>query len=325
MGRKNTDVAETGYFTTREPALYEEAITPWDLTVDLRHSKTFECEIRYIKLDGITIYRDRYASDMRLQGMTPPDTLTLCLPLGGLTDDTTFWGERIDVKGIYPAFFRELDSHTARCHDQIIILINTAVLEPECGDFVDYFDFRRGPLFLSPTASIRLRTELEALFVFASDASLLANPAVAATLRDDLVSTLRKVLPDTHRGSPVRRREISAISKLFEYLSDQAEPPLSISRLCRTAGISERTLERAVRAKFDCTVQSLLRRRRFHEARRRLLYSEPDRASVTSISHDLGFYDCGRFARDYRTLFEEIPSSTLRRPPVDPVDPLLRW
>jgi AraC family transcriptional regulator, ethanolamine operon transcriptional activator len=109
---------------------------------------------------------------------------------------------------------------------------------------------------------------------------------------------------------------------MFEYLKAESEPVSSVGQLCIEAGINERTLERAVRAKFDCTVQSLLRRLRMHEARRRLLLTDRQNSTVTEIAYELGFYDCGRFAGDYRRQFGELPSHTLKIPKAGAIEPL---
>jgi AraC-like DNA-binding protein len=110
---------------------------------------------------------------------------------------------------------------------------------------------------------------------------------------------------------------------MFDFVASSEDPAVSVQWLCNAAGIHERTLERAVRAKFDCTVQDLLRRRRFHEARRKLLFADPGATTVTRISYELGFYDGGRFAKDYHSCFGEFPSQTLKSPPIERVEPLL--
>ena len=52
--------------------------------------------------------------------------------------------------------------------------------------------------------------------------------------------------------------------------------------------------------------------RRMHLARRALRQA-PDAASVTDIATRYGFWQLGRFAVEYQSLFGESPSATLRR------------
>jgi AraC-like DNA-binding protein len=53
--------------------------------------------------------------------------------------------------------------------------------------------------------------------------------------------------------------------------------------------------------------------RRMHLARRALRDSAPGMTTVTEIATRYGFWQFGRFAGEYRSLFGESPSATLRR------------
>ena len=58
--------------------------------------------------------------------------------------------------------------------------------------------------------------------------------------------------------------------------------------------------------------------RRMHLARRDLCRADPEKTSVTEIATSYGFWELGRLAVAYSTLFGESPSMALRRPPDDP-------
>lgn len=60
-----------------------------------------------------------------------------------------------------------------------------------------------------------------------------------------------------------------------------------------------------------------LRIQRLYEARRLLRASCQNRTTVTQIAFGLGFWDLGRFAGRYHTLFGEHPSETLRKDVTD--------
>jgi len=54
--------------------------------------------------------------------------------------------------------------------------------------------------------------------------------------------------------------------------------------------------------------------RRMHPARRALRTGAPARTTVTEIATQSGFWQFGRFAGEYKSLFGETPSVTLHRP-----------
>jgi transcriptional regulator GlxA family with amidase domain len=54
--------------------------------------------------------------------------------------------------------------------------------------------------------------------------------------------------------------------------------------------------------------------RRMHLARRTLRESSPTMSTETEIATQYGFWQFGRFAGEYNSLFGEEPSTTLRRP-----------
>jgi len=51
---------------------------------------------------------------------------------------------------------------------------------------------------------------------------------------------------------------------------------------------------------------------RLNNAYKALLHSDPDTTTVTNIAINLGYCHMSQFAADYRCLFGELPSETLR-------------
>lgn len=83
--------------------------------------------------------------------------------------------------------------------------------------------------------------------------------------------------------------------------------------LCRTAGVSERTLQYAFRRYVGLSPLAYLRLCRLNRARAVLLASDPQAATVTAVAMQVGFTHFGRFAHDYKCVFDESPSTTLAR------------
>jgi AraC-like DNA-binding protein len=91
------------------------------------------------------------------------------------------------------------------------------------------------------------------------------------------------------------------------------DEPLHISALCSALAVSQRTLRKAFRETYGLPPCRRLRMLRLSEARRTLLAADCRRVTVTQIATEFGFLELGRFSVEYRKLFGEPPSQTLRR------------
>jgi AraC-like DNA-binding protein len=92
----------------------------------------------------------------------------------------------------------------------------------------------------------------------------------------------------------------------------QSGEQLHIGFLCRSCGVTERTLRNAFRSICGATPYRYLRERRMLEAREALLHANAT-ATVTAIATQFGFLELGRFSVEYRSVYGECPSQTLRR------------
>jgi AraC family ethanolamine operon transcriptional activator len=100
--------------------------------------------------------------------------------------------------------------------------------------------------------------------------------------------------------------------RALDYLRHHRELQVSVPELRGAADISERSLQYAFREAFDMTPQAFIKRRRLHFARQQLQTADSVEANVSRIATGLGFYELGRFASDYRQVFGQLPSETLR-------------
>lgn len=95
--------------------------------------------------------------------------------------------------------------------------------------------------------------------------------------------------------------------------ADGAEPEhLNMLDLSKAVGVSLRSLQRAFHLALGVGPAAYLRRRRLVRARAALALNGPEGVSVTEVAVAHGFWELGRFAVEYRKLFGERPSETLR-------------
>ena len=99
-------------------------------------------------------------------------------------------------------------------------------------------------------------------------------------------------------------------------MEENPDEPLYIPELCNSIGVSDRTLRICCQEQLGLSPKRYLLLRRMHLARRTLREAAPTATTVTQTAMRYGFWELGRFAGAYNSLFGELPSATLGHPPV---------
>ncbi len=91
--------------------------------------------------------------------------------------------------------------------------------------------------------------------------------------------------------------------------------------LARKTGVSARALQKAFQRAMQPPPMTYLRRLRLHEARAELASHNSQTMTVTAVAGRWGFLHLSRFAEQYRQLFGESPSDTLKGNPTGNAEP----
>jgi AraC family ethanolamine operon transcriptional activator len=114
------------------------------------------------------------------------------------------------------------------------------------------------------------------------------------------------VRPNSSVGIVTNWQVASQARRLVEGAPDC---PMSVVELALRLGVSRRTLQYACQSSLGVKPTSFLRALRLNGVRREMRNAP----SVTEAATRWGFWHFGNFARDYRTMFGELPSQTLRQ------------
>lgn len=178
----------------------------------------------------------------------------------------------------------------------------------------------RASMILTPNASdvARLQRLHRATARMACDApELLDNADVARGIEQSLIHAMVECLQPSAMASadvPLPRRS-KIMRRLRDVLDDCGDEPLYVPELCAKLGVASRTLRTICHEYLGMGPKKYLYLRRMHLVRRALRAGNADEATVTEIAMQFGFWELGRFAVEYRTLFGESPSVTLRHKP----------
>src|SRR5215470_10055865 len=149
---------------------------------------------------------------------------------------------------------------------------------------------------------------------------VLAGAEVARALEETLIRVMIQCLSEG-QGIEVGSaywRHAAVMRRLENFLETNRDRTLHLTDLCAAAGASDRTLRILCQEHLGMSPTRYLWLRRMHLARRALRMADPTTTTVTEIATSYAFWELGRFAVSYRSLFGETPSATLRRPPGDP-------
>ncbi|HEY9641455.1 MAG TPA: helix-turn-helix domain-containing protein, partial [Coleofasciculaceae cyanobacterium] len=96
-------------------------------------------------------------------------------------------------------------------------------------------------------------------------------------------------------------------------IMENLDRPWTVHDLCTKLHVSERTLRYGFQESFGMSPMAYLKIQRLNEVRRQLKASVANQTTVTAVAIRWGFWHMGQFAKDYKKMFAESPSETLRK------------
>lgn len=135
-------------------------------------------------------------------------------------------------------------------------------------------------------------------------------------LVDDVLAGLVHLLTHGKSGS---RDSISSqharrtLQRVRDYLHAHSDRSVTVHELCEQLGSSPRALQDCFQKYTGLSPKTYLRTFALNAARRELQRSDSGCASVSDVAARFGFWHLSQFATDYRRLFGELPSATLRQ------------
>jgi len=145
--------------------------------------------------------------------------------------------------------------------------------------------------------------------------SIIARPEVARALENDLLDALVNCLTGiiVADQAAARRRHADIMDRLEDVLTARDCGALSMPELCAAIGVPGRTLRMCCTKFLGMSLGRYIRLRRLSLVRMALLSGDAAATTVGVIARRNGFSELGRMAADYRSVFGETPSTTLRR------------
>jgi AraC-like DNA-binding protein len=147
----------------------------------------------------------------------------------------------------------------------------------------------------------------------ASDTGILEHPATADALEQSLIEAAVDCLAGSSGQveTPTQYRHAVVMRRFRDLLEVNADKPLYLPEVCSRLAVSHRALSYCCQEYLGMAPKRYFLFRRMWLARRALRDAVPG-TRVTDVAMRCGFWEFGRFAAYYKSLFGETPSATLR-------------
>ncbi|WP_340676961.1 helix-turn-helix domain-containing protein [Paraglaciecola sp.] len=275
-------------------------------------------EIDILELDSLKLVRESQIATVQKIGVTSQNfcSLSYCTldPKFRFTEQTKnaadtlfFLPELIEYDILVPVGVQT----TYVALDQKTFIDNARILNPKQWEHppksLVALENEHQPIF---------KKTLEMWFKIAEESSAIDLSLKQSFLKKHLVDYLLQTITssniDLRPSYTERLSSFQTYHTARTYIEDQLNINITptIVSICKSAGVSERTLQYAFRTHVNMSPTAYLRLRRLNRVRVILQKSSPQETTVTHIAMRFDFLHLGRFALDYKRIFHESPSVT---------------
>jgi AraC family ethanolamine operon transcriptional activator len=110
---------------------------------------------------------------------------------------------------------------------------------------------------------------------------------------------------------PFRRSML--VQQAEDFIEAHLDRPLTLQDICQAVNTSKSALSYGFQEIFGMSPMAYLKIRRLNGVRHALKESNPETDTVLGIANRYGFWHMGHFSRNYKQMFGESPSETLKR------------
>lgn len=143
---------------------------------------------------------------------------------------------------------------------------------------------------------------------------ILMSDCAAQSLERTLLTLFLECLAEQSPADEPHAYHLSEarVRRTEEWIDAHFTDPVGVEDLARVAGVSVRSVQTAFRRLRGRTPMQVVLRRRLEASQDMLSRTAPG-TTVTQIAAECGFFNFGRFSRQYQDMFGETPSQTLAR------------
>jgi AraC family ethanolamine operon transcriptional activator len=297
------------------------AFSRWDQRFEQLGAGRFFGRLEFADLGGVQLLCVEANRVVRTRGSRPAESFVFSPVTPEIAG--SYWRGRILSPGMVNVLapHAELDHRTCPDYRTAAIVVRRDLLERVaatvmgvglerllCGD-------RALEIGVEQTAALAGRFR-EAMRRLVTPTAGEPSPFTAAVESENLATRLVSTLAHVRVVDPFRTtcsQRIAAVRRVEDHVRAFPERRFTILQLCALAGVSKRTLHYAFLEVTGLTPKDFVKAIKLNAARRDLLAIGPGPGHIEAVARRYGFDRPGNFAADFRRLFGELPSRTIRQ------------
>jgi AraC family ethanolamine operon transcriptional activator len=292
-------------------------LTDWGQCYEQMSHGAFDGHFASCAFDGVELFREESNQVVQQYGLPQPGTLTMAALLD-IGEGGRFCGAAVTPDHHF--FLRGGKEFHFRTPQRVTLLAVTVDMErfgtycqrvgelPPAGACVDNGLIRKRP-------QDELGGVLGSVMQSARHSpDMLRHATLRRCLEEGLFSTLLSLCAPTEpegKDLTASTRQY-VVRKARDYMREHVEEPITVSDLCAHIRVSRRTLQYSFQDVLGTNPARYLRNMRLNGARREIRRQSDARAPMADIAAHWGFWHPSRFAAEYKSLFGELPSQTLK-------------
>lgn len=298
---------------------HARALMRWTQRYEQLSAGRFSGELEEIWLGDVQVFRECTNQIVHEAGLAWQGSLTFGIPLE-TEGQGWYCGEVFDQRSMLTLKGgEELDFRTPKRLDILGVTANEAAFRMYAkrveGRDIEAEIAGQRVLRGDPAQAQELRAFLlTAINTVKASPQLLGHAAMRKALEQAIYGSLLAAIGNPNEcprppSTSETRRQI--VNRARDYMRQHVEEPITIADLCAELNVSRRTLQYSFQDVLDLNPVGFLRALRLNGVRRALRRAE-ESSSVADIAASWGFWHLSHFAADYRAMFGELPSETLR-------------
>lgn len=298
-----------------------DIVTQWDLDYRQLNTEQFNPMIFQAQTGSILVSRVRFGCHVEQRGATPPGMRTFSV-LDADCPELYWFGHIVNKDDllIFPAH-GEAEAFTRAGFGVTAISIPEDLLEEYFEhNGVDNLSKIIGPEeIVKKTANANLNELRYLVHQIKATHHLINNQLINDGLQNQTLMSIFNIMTDNciqHKNTIhdlQRKNSSDTLQILLEYIAINNDKHIRVDELCCEAQVSARTLQYLFKQQIGMTPKGYLNGQKLYLAHKQLWQSNPSKTEIQDIANNLGFWHMGQFAADYRKLFGELPSMTLKR------------